>query len=149
MLRDIKCSTGFHPYLQVVIACFKQGKSPLFRSKGSLRVYRNEVKILLWVTVIQLVMSMSSILLNNFAQTAFMKRYGVEALPTVFLIEAVLTFFLANAVGLLMNRYRTIRVFTGLFLFFEISVGLIRGLLLFGNLLVYPTGNCSKAAGFE
>ena len=125
------------------------GQEPIFSFQRILRVYRNEVKILLWVTLIQLVMSMSSILLNNFAQTAFMKRYGVESLPTVFLIEAVLTFFFANAVGLLMNRYRTIQVFTGLFLFFAISVGLIRGLLPFGNLLVYPVLYILKSQAVE
>ena len=117
------------------------GQEPTFSLQRTLRVYPEEVKILLWVTVIQMVMSASSILLNNFAQTAFMKRYGVQSLPNVFLIEAVLTFFFANAVGLLMNRYRTIRVFTGLFLFFAISVGLIRGLLPFGNVLVGPGHN--------
>jgi HEAT repeat protein len=125
------------------------GQEPTFSLQRTLRVYPEEVRILLWVTVIQMVMSASSILLNNFAQTAFLKRYGVESLPTVFLIEAVLTFFFANAVGLLMNRYRTIRVFTGLFLFFAISVGLIRGLLPFGNVLVYPVLYILKSQAVE
>ena len=114
------------------------GQEPTFFLQRILRVYPEEVKLLLWVTAIQLVMSTSSILLNNFAQTAFLKRYGVESLPTIFLIEAVLTFGFANAVGFLMNRMSTIRVFTGLFLFFAVSIGLIRGLLPLGIPLVYP-----------
>lgn len=56
-----------------------------------LRIYPNEVKLLLWVTAIQVVMSTSSILVNNVAQTTFLKRYGAEALPAVFMLEALIS----------------------------------------------------------
>jgi HEAT repeat protein/ATP/ADP translocase len=125
------------------------GEQSTFFLQRILRVYPEEVKLLLWVTAIQLVMSASSILLNNFAQTAFLKRYGVESLPTIFLIEAILTFGFANAVGFLMNRMSTIRVFTGLFLFFAVSIGLIRGLLPLGNPMVYPVLYILKSQAVE
>ena len=125
------------------------GQDPAFFVQRMLRVYPEEVKLLVWVTAIQLVMSLSSILLNNFAQTAFLKRYGVGSLPTVFLIEAVLTFCFANAVGFLMNRFSTVRVFTGLFLFFAVSVGLMRGLLPLGMPLIYPVLYILKSQAVE
>jgi ATP/ADP translocase len=102
------------------------------------QVYPNEVKLLLWVTAIQMAMRMSSILISNYAQTTFLKRYGVEALPTMYVLEAVVTFIFATVVGVLMDRHRVIRVFTGLFLFFSLAMELLRGLLPFGYSLVYP-----------
>jgi len=103
-----------------------------------LRVYPNEVKLLLWVTAIQVVMSTSSILVNNVAQTTFLKRYGSDALPAVFMLEAMITFFFAGFVSLLMERYRTIRVFTGLLLFYGICMAIIRMMIPMGVDLVYP-----------
>ena len=111
---------------------------PGFFLKKVLKVYPHEVKILLWVTMIQVIMRISSILMNNVAQTAFLKRYGVQSLPTVFLIEAILTLFFASIVGVLMDRHRTTRVFTGLFMFFGVSVGLIRFLLPLDIPILYP-----------
>ncbi len=102
------------------------------------KVYPQEVRLLLWVTLIQLAMRISSILINNYAQAAVLKRYGVEFLPTIFVVEAILTFFVMNAVGALMERFRTIRVFTGLLLFFALLVGVIRGLLPLNIALLYP-----------
>jgi ATP/ADP translocase len=103
-----------------------------------LRVYPNEVKLLLWVTAIQVVMSTCSILVNNVAQTTFLKRFGSEALPAIFMLEAMITFFFAGFVSLLMERYRTIRVFTGLLLFYGICMGIVRILISMGVELAYP-----------
>ncbi|MBU2627142.1 MAG: hypothetical protein KKE61_00865, partial [Proteobacteria bacterium] len=103
-----------------------------------LRVYPGEVKLLLWVTLIQLLMSVSSIMVNNVAQTTFLKRYGSEALPMVFMIEAIVTFGFAGFVSLLMERFRTIRVFTGLLLFYGICMGVVRILISMGVELAYP-----------
>ncbi len=122
---------------------------PGFFLKKFLKVYPHEVKILLWVTMIQVIMRISSILMNNVAQTAFLKRYGVESLPTVFLLEAILTLIFASIVGVLMDRHRTTRVFTGLFMFFGITVGLIRFLLPLDILIVYPILYILKSQAVE
>ncbi|UCB47985.1 MAG: HEAT repeat domain-containing protein [Deltaproteobacteria bacterium] len=124
-------------------------EQPILFLQRVLRVYPNEIKLLLWVTLIQLAMRMTSVLINNFAQTAFLKRYGVEHLPTIFLIEAVLTFFFASAVGVLMERHRTLRVFTGLLLFFSLSAFAIRLLLPFNILLIYPILYILKSQAIE
>jgi HEAT repeat protein len=126
-----------------------QWEQPVHFLQRVLRIYPHEVKLLLWVTLIQLAMRVSSILINNFAQTAFLKRYGVEHLPAIFLIEAVLTFFFASAVGLLMERYRTLRVFTGLLFFFSLSVGIVRVLLPHDIALLYPILFILKSQAIE
>jgi len=124
-------------------------EQPIQFLRRTFRVYPGEVKLLVWVTIIQMIMRVSSILMSNFAQTAFLKRYGVEALPTVFVLEAVLTLFFASAVGLLMDRHRTTRVFTGLFLFFAVSIAIIRGLLPLGHPIVYPILYILKSQAVE
>ena len=106
--------------------------------KRFLRVQPGEGSLLAWVTAIQIVMSTSSILVNNVAQTTFLKRYGAESLPVVFMVEAILTFIFAGFVSLLMERFRKIRVFTGLLLFYGFSMGIIRLLIAMGVELAYP-----------
>jgi len=115
-----------------------QWVQPVIFLRKALRVYPNEIKPLLWVTAIQLVMSSSAIQINNFAQSAFLKRFGVQSLPTVFLAEAIITFFFSGLVGILMERYRNIRVFTVVLLYFGICIGLIRLLLPLQFTWIYP-----------
>jgi HEAT repeat protein/ATP/ADP translocase len=115
-----------------------QWEQPVLFLQRIFRVYPNEVKLLLWVTLIQLVMRVSSILVNNYAQTAFLKRFGVGYLPTIFMVEAILTFFFTSIVGLFMDRFRTLRVFTGLLLFFAMTMLAIRVMVPLNLLLIYP-----------
>jgi HEAT repeat protein len=111
---------------------------PVIFLRKALRVYPNEVKPLLWVTAIQVIMSSSAIQINNFAQSAFLKRFGVESLPTVFLAEAVITFFFSGLVGIFLERYRNVRVFTVVLLYFGACIGLIRLLLPLEFTWIYP-----------
>ncbi len=111
---------------------------PLAFLTRALRVHPGEWKLLAWVTAIQLVTSASSIMINNVAQATFLKRFGVHALPAVFLGEALITFFVAGLVSMLMERYRSLRVFTGLLLFYGVSAGLLRMLLVTDARWVYP-----------
>ena len=115
-----------------------QWVQPVIFLRKALRVYPNEIKPLLWVTAIQLVMSSSAIQINNFAQAAFLKRFGVDSLPTVFLAEAVITFFFSGLVGIFMERYRNVRVFTVVLLYFGVCIGLIRLLLPLQFAWIYP-----------
>jgi len=103
-----------------------------------LQVHPGEGRLLIWVTAIQVVMSASSILVNNVSQTTLLKRFGAEALPLVFMGEALITFFVAGGVSLLMERYRNIRVFTGLLLFYGLAMGVIRLLIPSGAEGIYP-----------
>lgn len=113
------------------------------------RVYPEEWRLLIWVTLIQLAMRVSSVLVNNYSQTAFLKRFGVEHLPTVFLIEAVLTFLVINAVGVLMGKFRTLCVFTGLLVFFAACVAAIRLLIPMDLPLLYPILFILKSQAIE
>lgn len=115
-----------------------QWAQPVIFLRKALRVYPNEVKPLLWVTAIQLVMSSSAIQINNFAQSAFLKRFGVNYLPAVFLAEAIITFFFSGLVGIFMERFRNVRVFTVVLLYFGVCIALIRLLLPLKFSWIYP-----------
>lgn len=79
----------------------------------------------------QFLMKASTILLTNFSEAAFLKRFGVEYLPMVIFLNTVVVFLLMNGLGVAMNRMSTIRVFSGVLLFFATAVSLIRGLMGF------------------
>ena len=115
-----------------------QWAQPVIFLRKTFRVYPNEIKPLLWVTAIQLVMSSSAIQINNFAQSAFLKRFGVQSLPAVFLAEAIITFFFSGLVGIFMERFRNVRVFTVVLLYFGACIGLIRLLLPLKFTWIYP-----------
>ncbi len=56
----------------------------------------------------------------------------------VFLTETLITFAVAGGLSMLMERFRSLRVFTGLLLFYGISEGLIRPILATDARWVYP-----------
>ena len=56
------------------------------------KVYEDEIVLLLWTVTLLFIIRSAGTLLNNFAETAFLKRYGVEYLPVVNMVNAVITF---------------------------------------------------------
>ena len=130
--------SSYQPILPTRHHNLMQWFQPVIFLQRAVRVYPHEAKLLLWTTGIQMVMSTSAIQINNFAQSAFLKRFGVQSLPTVFLAEAVLTFFFAALVGFFMERYRNVRVFTWLLLYFGLLVGIVRLLLPLDIRWIYP-----------
>ncbi|HSH68772.1 MAG TPA: hypothetical protein VK997_02560, partial [Deferrisomatales bacterium] len=80
----------------------------------------------------------SGILLNNYAETAFLKRFGVEYLPYITAINAVVTFF---AMGYLTERSRGVpgaRVLSIFLVFSAAAVLLCRLAIPLGVPLIYP-----------
>jgi hypothetical protein len=43
-----------------------------------LKIYEEEVILFLWAAALLFIIRSSGIILNNYAETAFLKRYGVE-----------------------------------------------------------------------
>ncbi|MBU1903753.1 MAG: hypothetical protein KJ573_09215, partial [Proteobacteria bacterium] len=59
-----------------------------------LNIYEDEVGLFLWSALLLFFIHVANILFNNMAETAFLKRYGVQYLPIVYMINAVSTFFI-------------------------------------------------------
>ncbi len=105
---------------------------------GLLKLYEEEVNLLLWTAALLFIIRSSGIILNNYAETAFLKRYGVEYLPIVNMLNAVATFIITGFLTAFMGKLPGARLLTYVFIFCGISVTMIRILMPFGFELLYP-----------
>jgi len=105
---------------------------------GFLKLYEEEVGLLLWTAALLFIIRSSGIILNNYAETAFLKRYGVEYLPIVNMLNAIATFLITGFLAAFMGKIPGAKLLTYIFIFCGISVTLIRSLIPFGFELLYP-----------
>ncbi|MDD9300927.1 MAG: cyclic nucleotide-binding domain-containing protein [Desulfobacter sp.] len=105
---------------------------------GLLKIYEEEISILLWATALLFIVRSSGIILNNYAETAFLKRYGVEFMPVVNMLNAVVTLFITGFLTTLLNRMSGARLLAYVFLASGLLVTGIRLLIPFGFDILYP-----------
>ena len=91
-----------------------------------------------WTAGLMFLILFSEMLFANFADTAFIKRFGVEYLPEMFLIDAVLVFFIMDLIRGLVDRYSATTLLTRIFMIFAAIEILCRFLILFDFSLLYP-----------
>ena len=101
-------------------------------------VHDEELGLFLWTVALLFLVRSSGIFLNNYAEMAFLKRYGVEYMPVVNMINAVATFFVMGIMTGFMTRLPGASLLAGLFVFCGVSVAVIRMIIPFGIDLVYP-----------
>ncbi|MDZ7697443.1 MAG: Npt1/Npt2 family nucleotide transporter [Deltaproteobacteria bacterium] len=110
-----------------------------------LKIYEDEIALFLWVLLLLFLIRTSSILFNNFAETAFLKRFGVEYLPIVQVINSFSTFFIMAFITGLMAKIPGSRMLGYMLLFSGISVALLRFVIPMGFELIYPVLYILKA----
>jgi hypothetical protein len=103
-----------------------------------LKVYEEEISVLLWTTVLLFLIRSAGIILSNYAETTFLKRYGVEYLPVVNMINAVATSFIIGALTVFMGKISGARLLSYVFIVSGISVTLIRQFIPLGFDILYP-----------
>ena len=103
-----------------------------------LKIYEEELTLFLWAAVLLFIIRSSGIILNNYAETAFLKRYGVEYLPMVNMLNAVATFFVTGFLAAFLNKTPGARLLSYVFIFSGIVVTVIRVLIPYGIDLLYP-----------
>jgi HEAT repeat protein len=103
-----------------------------------LNVYEDEIRLLLWTFFLYFLLTSSNVILNNYAETAFLKRYGVEYLPIVYMLNAIALFFIMGAMTGIMVKFPGTRILSYLFVFCGVSVAGIRFLIPFNIDLIYP-----------
>lgn len=103
-----------------------------------LKIYEEEISLLLWTMALLFIIRSSGIILNNYAETAFLKRYGVEYLPIVNMLNAVVTFFITGVLSAFLGKMPGARLLSYVFIISGILVTLIRLLIPFGFDLLYP-----------
>jgi HEAT repeat protein len=102
------------------------------------KVYEDEIALLLWTVALLFIIRSGGTLLNNFAETAFLKRYGVEYLPVVNMVNAVITFFLTGILTAFTGRMAATRLLSWVFILCGISITGMRLAIPLGYEIVYP-----------
>ena len=103
-----------------------------------LNVYEDEIRLFWWTFFLYFLLTSSNVILNNYAETAFLKRYGVEYLPIVYMLNSIALFIIMGALTGIMVRIPGARILTYLFVFCGVSVAGIRFLIPFNIDLIYP-----------
>ncbi len=103
-----------------------------------LNIYKNEISLFLWTAALLFLIRGCGVYLNNYAETTFLKRYGVEYMPIVNMLNAVATFLIMAAMTGMITRLPGARLLTRLFVFCGVSVAAIRLIIPLGYDLVYP-----------
>ncbi|MGA8181347.1 MAG: Npt1/Npt2 family nucleotide transporter [Desulfobacterales bacterium] len=103
-----------------------------------LNVYEDEIRLFLWTFFLYFLVTSSNVILNNYAETAFLKRYGVEYLPIVYMLNSIALFIIMGALTGIMVRVPGARILSYLFVFCGVSVAGIRFLIPFNIDLIYP-----------
>jgi len=103
-----------------------------------LNVYEDEIRLFLWTFFLYFLLTGSNVILNNYAETAFLKRYGVEYLPIVYMLNSISLFIIMGALTGIMVRIPGARILSYLFMFCGVSVAGIRFLIPLNIDIIYP-----------
>jgi len=103
-----------------------------------LKIYEEEARLFIWSACLLFFINVSQSLLNNYAETAFLKRFGVEYLPIMTAINAIVTFVLLSGLGGYLSRIRSDRVVTGSLVVSAGLIGVMRFIVPFEISLIYP-----------
>jgi len=106
--------------------------------ENTLKIYKDEQKAFFWMAVLLFLIRASGILFENYAETAFLKRYGVQYLPNIFMINAVILFFTLTYIGLLIDKYKQTTLLIWLFYILAGTTILFRILIIFNFSITYP-----------
>ncbi len=103
-----------------------------------LNLYEEETALFLWVALLLFVIHVGNILFTNTAETAFLKRYGVQYLPIMYMINAVVTFFIMGVLTGIMARMPDSRLLSYMLVGSGTVVGVLRFAIPLGWDLLYP-----------
>jgi ATP/ADP translocase len=103
-----------------------------------LKIYRDEIGLFWWSALLLFLIRSSNMLLNNFAETAFLKRFGVEYLPIINIVNSLSTFLIMGLLAGLMIRIPGSRLLTYTLMFCGSSVAALRPAISLQVDLLYP-----------
>ncbi|MEW5910720.1 MAG: Npt1/Npt2 family nucleotide transporter, partial [Thermodesulfobacteriota bacterium] len=103
-----------------------------------LNIYESEIALFLWTVALMFLVRGSGMILDNYAEAAFLKRYGVEYMPIVNMVNAFATFLVMGILTGLMTRFPDATLLCYLFIFCGVSVTFCRLLIPFDIDLIYP-----------
>lgn len=103
-----------------------------------LKVFQNEYKKLLWISLVCFSLFFVTALFRNFVDTTFLKRYGAETIPMMLVINATITVIFFAFTDRLLKIYSD-RIILAFFLILcAILAQIFNHLITTGSNLVYP-----------
>ena len=114
------------------------GDGMLRRVRKWLNLYEEETALFLWAALLLFIIHVGNILFTNTAETAFLKRYGVQYLPIMYMINAVVTFFIMGVLTGIMARMPDSRLLSYMLVGSGALVGSLRFAIPLGYDLIYP-----------
>ncbi|WP_321491732.1 Npt1/Npt2 family nucleotide transporter [uncultured Desulfobacter sp.] len=103
-----------------------------------LNIYEEEIGLVFWTMALLFIIRSAGIILNNYAETAFLKRYGVEHMPVVNMVNAIATIFITGLLTGILNRRSNAGVLAYVFMICGALITGIRLLIPSGIELLYP-----------
>ena len=117
-------------------AYHQSSKFTLLRDWLGLR--SDELKAFALATFILYLITASNVLFNNFAETAFLKRFGVDFLPNVILVNTLSAIVVMSLVGRFLQRFPGQTVLRWALIFCTLSVALTRIAIPLEIKFLYP-----------
>ena len=102
------------------------------------KIYEDEVSLFLWSALLLFLIRSSNILFNNYAETAFLKRFGVEYLPVIYVINSISTFFIMGFLTGIMAKIKGSRMLVYMLLFCSATVAGLWFVVPMGFDIIYP-----------
>ena len=117
-------------------AYHQSSKFTLLRDWLGLR--SDELKAFALATFILYLITASNVLFNNFAETAFLKRFGVDSLPNVILVNTISAIVVMSLVSRLLQRFPGQAILRWSLVFCTLSVFLARLAIPLEIKFLYP-----------
>lgn len=113
-------------------------ESVLTRFKNWINIRDDEMGLFLGSTIFLFLIRCSGIIFNNFTETAFLKRFGVEYLPFLYILNPLVTIIIMAGISRLLIRISGHRMISWFLIFSGITVALFRLLIPLDYSLTYP-----------
>jgi hypothetical protein len=93
--------------------------------EAKLNIYSHETGRLVWICLVFVVIFFVTALFRNYVDTAFIKRYGVDQIPLMLVINGVLTVVVFGLLGRYATRFSDHALLSGFLFLYAIMAGLL------------------------
>lgn len=132
------CRAVVYNRIRPILRSFARQRTMLNFLNRWFKINKGEAGMFAGALVLLFLVRSADMIFNNYAETAFLKRFGVEYLPIMYMVNSVSIFFVMGFMTGLLTRLPGSRLLTYLLFFCGFTVAGTRFLIPTGWDLVYP-----------